>query len=68
MILCGNQIKEISNIEMLNKLEYVDLSGNSISKIQGLPYSVKHLDISDNKIKKIKRLPKKLVFLNISKN
>jgi hypothetical protein len=72
LYLQSNLIKQIENLEFLNKLKFLTLQNNQISKIENLSTltQLKLLDLSHNLINEInvKELPKNLSFLDLREN
>ncbi|OJJ22385.1 hypothetical protein BKI52_06800 [marine bacterium AO1-C] len=58
LVLAGNQIQQIENLEQLKQLNFLDLSHNQISNIENLDQlkQLSYLDLSYNQITKIKNL------------
>lgn len=65
-----NKIYDISVLENMEKLRYIDLSHNYIDYVRKLPKNLETLDISYNELKNIDNFKKsyKLVELNCSNN
>lgn len=73
LYLQNNLIKQIENLEFINKLKFLCLSHNQIKTIENLHMlnNLKLLDLSYNLIENIndmKELPKNLVALDLSEN
>jgi hypothetical protein len=59
--LNNNKITEIQNIEHLTELSTLEISHNKITKLYGLPSSIKRISLENNLLKNFKNFPKALI-------